>query len=118
MHHLRHVYQKLIHIDNAENLDIVMPMYNLLGYSDNYSMTSGSLWNYYGDEVNDNADENNAGNYRINKNKTITSTSFEYKTKIIGSTPNNNNTLNAEVLVPLKYLNNFWRCLDLPLTVK
>ena len=59
-----------------------MPMYNLLEYSDNYSMTSVSLWNYYRDEVNDDANENNAaGNYRIN-NKTTTSKSFEYKTKI------------------------------------
>ena len=40
-------------IDSAEDLDIVMPMYNLLEYSDNYSMASGSLWNYYRDEVND-----------------------------------------------------------------
>ena len=38
-------------IDNAEDLDIVMPTYNLLEYSDNYSMTSGSLWNYYRDEM-------------------------------------------------------------------
>ena len=44
-------------IDNAEDLDIVMPMYNLLEYSDNYSMTSGSLWNYYRDEINDDANE-------------------------------------------------------------
>ena len=39
-------------IDNAENLDIVMPMRNLLEYSDNYSITSGSLWNFYRDEIN------------------------------------------------------------------
>ena len=39
-------------IDNAENLDIVMPMCNLLEYSDNYSITSGSLWNFYRDEIN------------------------------------------------------------------
>ena len=38
-------------IDNAEDLDIVMPIYNLLEYSDNYCMTSGSLWNYYRDEI-------------------------------------------------------------------
>ena len=45
-----------------------MPMYNLLEYSDNYSMTSGSLWNCYRDEVNDDANEIKfAGNYRINK---------------------------------------------------
>ena len=53
---------------DAENLNIVMPMY-LLEYSDNYSMTAGSLWNYYRDEVNDDADENNAGNHRIDDRK-------------------------------------------------
>ena len=48
-----------------------MPMYNILEYSDNYSMTSGSLWNYYGDKVNDDANKNNdAGNYRIKNNDT------------------------------------------------
>ena len=89
-------------IDIAEDLDIVMPMYNLLEYSDNYSMTSGSLWNYcYRDEINDDSNEN-ANNNRINNNKTITNKSFEYKTKLIGSTPNNNNILDAEFAVPLK----------------
>ena len=66
-------------------------------------MTSGSLWNYYRGEVNDSANEDNAANiYRINNNKTATSKSFEYKTKIIGSISNNNSRLNAEVVVPLK----------------
>ena len=71
-------------IDNAEDLDIVIPMYNLLEYSDNCYMTSGSLWNYYRDEVNDVVNKSNAPNNKINNNKTITSKSFEYKTKIIG----------------------------------
>ena len=86
-----------------------MPMYNLLEYSDNYSMTSESLWNFYRDEVNDKANENNDDNYRIYKNITIASKSFEYKTKLIGSTPNNYNILDAKVVVPLKYLSNFRR---------
>ena len=48
-----------------------MPMYNILEYSDNYSLTSGSLWNYYGGKVNDDANKNNdAGNYRIKNNNT------------------------------------------------
>ena len=64
-------------IDNSEDLDIVMPIYNLLQYSHNYSMASGSLWNYYRDEVNDDVNENNAANNRINNNKTITGKSFE-----------------------------------------
>ena len=95
-------------LDNAENFDIVMPLYNLLEYSDNYSMISGSLWNYYRDEINVSANGNNdADNYRINDNKTITSKSFKYKTKIIGKTVSNNNILNAEVVVPLKFAVNF-----------
>ena len=56
--------------------------------------------------MNDKANENNADNHRIN-NKTITSKSFEYNTKLIGSTPNGNNTSTTEVVVPLKYLSNF-----------
>ena len=56
-------------IDNAEDLYILMVMYNLLEYSDNCSMTSGSLWNYYRDEMND-VNENNADNYGINNDKT------------------------------------------------
>ena len=100
-------------IDNAKDLDIVMAMYNLLEYCDKYSMTSGSLWNFYRDEINDDANEN--VNNRVNKNKTITSKYFEYKTKLIGSISDDNNVLGAEVVVSLKYLSNFWRFLDLPL---
>ena len=51
----------------------------------------------------------------VNNNTTTTSKSFKYKTKIIGITPNNENRLNAEVVVPLKYLSNFWRYLDFQL---
>ena len=100
-------------IDNAEDLDIVTSMYNLLEYSKNYSMTSGSLWNYYRDEINDDANEN--VNNRINKIKIRTSKSFECKTKLIGNMPNDNNILDPEVVVLLKYLSNFWRFLDLTL---
>ena len=57
-------------INNAEDLDIVMPMYNLLEYSQNYSMTSGSLWNYYRDKIDDVDDNASDGK------------SFEYKTKM------------------------------------
>ena len=77
-------------------------------------MTSGSLWNYYRDEVNDSAIENNDDSNKISNNKTVTSKSFEYKTKIIAGTPEDN-TLYAEVVVSLKYLSSFWRSLDLPI---
>ena len=61
-----------------------MPMYNLLEYSDNYSITSGSLQNYYRDEVNDDTNEND-DDYRINNKKTTTNNFFEYKTKTINT---------------------------------
>ena len=78
-------------------------------------MISGSLRNYYRDEVNDSANETDDNDNKINNNKIITNKSFEYNTKIIRSTSNTNNILNAEVFVSLKYLSNFWRSLDLPL---
>ena len=93
-----------------------MLMYNLSEYSDNYSLISGSLLNCYRDELDDAANEYNpVGNYRINSDKTTTSRFSEYKTKRIGNTPVHNNNLDTEVVVPLKYLSNFWWCLDLPL---
>ena len=71
----------------------------MLEYSGNYSMISGSLWNYYRDEGSDDEIENdNAHNNRINNNKTITSHFFEYKTKIIGRIPDDNNTLDKKLL--------------------
>ena len=64
------------HYDYAEDLDVVMPMYNLLEYSKNYSKTSGSLWNCYRDEPNSDVERNI--NYSIKNSK-----SFDYKTGII-----------------------------------
>ena len=68
-------------IENAEDLDIVMPMCNLLGDSKNYSKTSCSLWNYYRDELADEANDNNNPNKNV-----VDSKSFKYKTNITGST--------------------------------
>ena len=90
-----------------------MLRYNLLDITDNCSMTSGRLWNYYRDEVNDSANETDKNNM-TNNNKTTTSKSFMYETKIIERTANNKSRLNSEVVVPLKYLSKFWRPLDLP----
>ena len=63
--------------------------------------------------MNDVATENDASNYRVNKNKTTTSRSFEYMTKIIERTPANNSRLNTEVVILLKNFRNFWRSLVL-----
>ena len=89
-------------VDNGEDFDTVMPMYNLLKYSDNHSMSWGSLWNYCRDEIND------AAKYMENSNKTTISKPFKYKTKIIGRKPVYNNRLNTEVVIPLKYLSIFF----------
>ena len=86
--------------NNAQDIDIVMPMYNLIEYSDNSSTTSGSLWQYYKDDPNDNL---------------ANSKSFKYKVKIMGKTPQDGNTKDVEILVPLKYLSNFWRTLEMSL---
>ena len=77
-----------------------MPMYNLIEYSDNYSKTSGILWQYYKDNPIDNIENSEL---------------FKYKIKITGKTPNNGNTKDVEIIVPLKYLSNFWRTLEMPL---
>ena len=104
-------------IGDAEDLDIVMPMYNLLEYSRNYRKTIESLYNYYRDELSDNA---------INNDNTVNSDTFRYKNKRTGNTyniaagaagynANKNGTQNIELAIPLKYLGNFWRALNMPL---
>ena len=65
----------------SEDLDIVMPMYNLLGYSKNYLKTSGSLCNYYRDELSNETNDNNGPNKDV-----VNSKFFKYKTRITGST--------------------------------
>ena len=73
------------------------------------------MWNYYRDEINDDGNENNDNSNNINYNNIITSKSFEYKTKFIGTTPNNYNILDTQVVVSVKFLINLLRSLDLPL---
>ena len=99
------------HIDNAEDLDIVMPMYNLLEYNKNYSKTAGNFWNYYRDEPNGGLGgvDNNI-NYSIKDSK-----SFNYKTSITGKLEGCDTEKEAEIVVPLKHLSNFWKTLDMPL---
>ena len=75
-------------------------MYNLIEYSDTYSKTSGSLFQYFTNDPNDNS---------------ANSESFKYKVRITGTTPNNWNTKDVEIIVPLKYLSNLWRTLEMPL---
>ena len=87
-------------IDNSQNINIVMPLYNLIEYSDNYSKTSGSFWQYYKDDPN---------------NDITQSESFKFKAKITGKTPAAGNAKDAEIIVPLKYLSNFWRTYEMPL---
>ena len=74
-----------VKIDNVEDLDVAMSMYNLLKYSKNYTKTAGILWNYYRDEPNSGTDANNITHSILN------SKSFDYKVKFIedGITQNN-----------------------------
>ena len=82
-------------IDNAEYIDIVMLMYNLIEYNDNYSKTSGSLWQY----CKDIPAVNNAGNI-VDFTATDTTDSFKFKTKITGQT-NNNGRIDVEIMTDL-----------------
>ena len=101
-----------IKIDNTEDLDVVIPMYNLLEYSKNYKKTTGSLWNYYRDEPSN----------RLSCN----SESFKYKTSITGNIynigageegydANKVGKNETEVVIPLKHLSYFWKSLNIPL---
>ena len=89
-----------------------MPMYNLIEYSDNYSDTSGSLWQFKRDVV-------------TNKNADLTidnSQSFKYKAALVGKTANavnntNSYVKNPKVVFPLNYLSNFWRSLEMSLII-
>ena len=100
-----------VKVDNAEDLDVAMPMYNLLDYSKNYKKTTGILWNYYGDEPNSTIGDNNITHSILN------SESFDYKANFMdnGVTHDNLTKNNVKIVVPLKHLSNFWRQLDIPL---
>ena len=98
-----------------------MSMYNLLEYSKNYRKIIGSLYNYYRDELSDDADDNNFANINV-----ANSEAFRYNNKIIGNMYNlnvgaegydinKNGTQKTELATPLKYLGNFWRALNIPL---
>ena len=97
------------HVDTAENLDITMPMYNLIEYSDNYQNSSATLYQYKRDEP----PEANA----INNLTTDTSSSFKYKVELLGNPVLDGNIAkrSVKVAVPLKYLSNFFRSLEMPL---
>ena len=101
-----------VKIDNAEHLDVVMPMYNLLEYSKNYRKTTGILWNYYRDEQSNPHSSN--------------SESFKYKTCIRGNTynvsvgeaghdANKVGKNETEVVIPIKHLSSFRKSLNIPL---
>ena len=87
-------------VDDGKDSGVVMPMYNLIEYSDNYSKTYGSLWQYYTDEPNANLTDPR---------------SFKSKIKITRNTHADGNTKDVEIAVPLKCLSNFWRIIEIPL---
>ena len=96
-------------IDNAKDIDIVIHMYNLIEYSDNYAKTTGNLWQYCKDipalNVNDEIIAFNVNN---------TTDSLKFRAKITGETEDDG-TKDVEIMVPLKYLSSFWRTLEMRL---
>ena len=101
------------HVETAEKLDIIMPIYNLIEYSDSYSDSSGSLYQFKRDEspMNDNKNHFNAA---LNN-----STYFKYKTSLLGKATdgdrNDRSLKNTKIVVPLKYLSNCFTALEMPL---
>ena len=97
------------HVDTAEHLDITMPMYNLIEYSDNYQDSSATLYQYKRDEP----PEANA----INDVTTDTSGSFKYNVSLLGNLDVDGNIAktSGKIVTPLKYLSNFFRSLEMPL---
>ena len=85
--------------DKAKDLDVIMLMYGLIEYSQNYSKTLGSSCQCWRDEP---------------ENGITDSEPFKFKSRFLSST-NNNSIINFEVTVPLKYLSNFWRTLEMPI---
>ena len=96
-------------IDSAKDIDIVMPMYNLIEYSDNYAKATGRLWQYCKD-----IPALNANDDIIIFAEGNTTDSLNFKVKITVRTENNG-TKDVEIMVPLKHLSNFWRTLEMPL---
>ena len=97
------------HVDTAENLDITMPMYNLIEYSDNYQDSSVTLYQYKRDEP---PEANAIADLTVNN-----SSSFKFKVHLLGNpiVAGNVARRNVKVVVPLKYLGNFFRSLEMPL---
>ena len=91
------------HVEKAEDLDIVMPMYNLLEYTDNYQDSTGSCYQFKRDEPPDD-----------NEDVANSTSSLVYKSKLISGT-DDNNVNNVKLVVPLKYVSNFFRSLEMPL---
>ena len=120
-------------IEDADDLDIVMPMYNLLEYSKNYRKTIRSFYNYHRDKLNDDANLDNFANNNVVSSNILK----KYKNKIIGNTYNVDTTIanpagsarianpnydankegtkTIELAIPIKCLGNFWRALNMPL---
>ena len=89
---------KNVLIDNAEDLGVVMPMYNLIGYTKYYSVIFGTFWNCTGD---------------ISADPKTNSESFKCKTSIAGKTVNDGHTKEVQFSVPRKHLSNFWKLMPL-----
>ena len=96
--------------DNGKVIDKVMPMYNLIGYSDNYSKPCGSLWHYCKDIPTVNNDDN-----MVNFNGANATDSFNFKTKITGQTDHNGRIDDVKIIVSLKYTSNFRTFLETPI---
>ena len=105
---ITHIHDE--YVDDAENLDIIMPMYNLIEYDNNYSDTSGSLWQSQRDESPEQMLETLTMFLQIIQH-------LKYKLSIFKTLTDADNRVfkNVKIAVSLKHLSNFWRSLEMPL---
>ena len=92
-------------VDYTDFINIAISIYSLIEDSDNYSDSSGSFWGFKRDEVSNNAGVTNDDS----------APSFKYKASLIADTKANGTKNGVKIAIPLTYLSNFWRSLEMPL---
>ena len=101
-----------VQIDSTEDLDVVVPMYNLLEYSKNYNKATGSLWNYYRDQPSDPLSSNSES---FKSKTSIPANTYNLGVGEAGYDANKVGKNETKIVVPLKHLSNFLRTLNIPL---
>ena len=111
-----------VHVENSNKLDVIMNMYNLIEYSDNYEDSTASLYQFkrqepFANSVNLTVDDSSSLKYKLGVLETATNTTInDAGSRVLNANENNPVWKNAKIIVLLKYISSFFRSLELPLT--